>query len=256
MASKPPTITSVSNPKESIAQTLLSRAHPPEIASQIFTDKVKLRPLYLKPSEPSPHNAQQARRLKRIHAQESRKKKQKPKPLSSREKRALCLYDIPKSNQKYSIYEPLYRMWIGYIQEVLDISRSLPISSGTAAKLCSADYHGALLTVTRSRCVSRVGVEGIVVKDMKHAFEIVTKNDEVKLLPKEGTIFKFVIPIPEPKKEGVSEEDSEKTPEDGTPEEEGKKQEDLVFELHGDQFIYRASDRANRKFRPRFLRNL
>lgn len=145
-------------------------------------------------------------------------------------------------------------MWIGYIQEVLDIAKSLPISSGTAAKLCSADYHGALLTVTRSRCVSRVGVEGIVVKDMKHAFEVVTKKDEVKVLPKEGTIFKFTIPIPERKKEGES-EDEKKTDQEGEKQDEGK-QKDLVFELHGNQFMYRAVDRANRKFKSHFLPDL
>lgn len=146
-------------------------------------------------------------------------------------------------------------MWIGYIQEVLDIARSLPISSGTAAKLCSADYHGALLMVTRSRCVSRVGVEGIVVKDTKHAFEIVTRKDEVKVLPKEGTIFRFTIPIPERKKEGELEDKVKKKMEqDG--EQEGGKQKDLVFELHGSQFIYRAVDRANRKFKSHFLPDL
>jgi ribonuclease P protein subunit POP4 len=36
--------------------------------------------------------------------------------------------------------------------------------------------------------------------------------------------------------------------------ENGKK--DLVFELHGDQFEYRAADRANRKFKSHFLSDL
>lgn len=147
-------------------------------------------------------------------------------------------------------------MWIGYIQEVLDIAKSLPISSGTAAKLCSADYHGALLTVTRSRCVSRVGVEGIVVKDMKHAFEVVTKRDEVKILPKEGTIFKFTIPISEMKKDIGSKEETKQKTEQEEGEQVGGKQKNLVFELHGNQFIYRAVDRANRKFKSHFLPDL
>ena len=37
---------------------------------------------------------------------------------------------------------------------------------------------------------------------------------------------------------------------------EEKKPKDLVFELHGDQFKYRAADRANRKFKSHFLPDL
>lgn len=111
----------------------------------------------------------------------------------------------------------------------------MPVSSGTAARLCSCDFHGAELEVVRSRCVSRVGVKGIVVKDSKFAFQIVTEKDQVKVVPKEHTIFRFAVPKP------------------GIPKEE---QKDLVFELHGDQFIIRATDRANRKFKPHFLPDL
>ncbi|RDL39814.1 Uncharacterized protein BP5553_04154 [Venustampulla echinocandica] len=221
-----------------IAVSLLSRAHSPTTASTIFTEKIKTRPLYLKPSDPDSNtaNAQQARRRSRQRAIESRKKKLKPQPLSSRQKRALCLYDIPKSAQKYSIYEPLHKMWIGYIQEVLG-EKCTPVTAATAAKLCSADFHGAEVEVVRSRCVGRVGTKGIVVKDSKFVFEIVTKKDQVKVLPKEHTMFRFTVPPP------------------GSAAEE-EKVVDLVFELHGDQFIYRAADRANRKFKSHFQPDL
>lgn len=133
-------------------------------------------------------------------------------------------------------------MWIGYIHEVLGEGR--PISPGTAAKLCSADFHGAEVEVVRSRCVSRVGVKGIVVKDSKFTFEVVTRADRVKVVPKEHTVFRFVVPR-------LGQEGEEK----GEEGERGNKQE-LVFELHGDQFIFRAVDRANKKFKPKFLRDV
>jgi ribonuclease P protein subunit POP4 len=215
-----------------VAIALLSRAHSPDSTTRIFIEKVKTRPLLLKPSEPS--NGQQHRRIERQRKLASRRKKQKPKPLSSREKRALCLYEIPPEQQKYSIYEPLHRMWLGYMQEVLG-ENCTPVTGAAAAKLCSADFHGAKLEVVRSRCVSRVGVQGIVVKDSKFAFEIITSGNSLKLVPKEHTIFKFVVPRP------------------GN---EGEEKKDLVFELHGDQFIYRAADRANRKFKGHFLPDL
>jgi ribonuclease P protein subunit POP4 len=131
-------------------------------------------------------------------------------------------------------------MWIGYIQEVL--GTGVPISTGTAAKLCSADYHGAEFEVVRSRCVSRVGVKGIVVKDSKFTFEIITKKDQLKTVPKEHTVFRFRVPRPE---KGSEEEEEEK-----------EQLKDFVFELHGDQFIFRAADRANRKFKPKFNADL
>ncbi|KAH8678644.1 ribonuclease P complex subunit Pop4 [Tricladium varicosporioides] len=241
--------------KESLALSLLSRAHSPERANQIFTEKVVQRPLYLKPTEPSLQNGQKARRLARQRTLESRRKKLKPKPLSSRQKRALCIYDIPKSQQKYSIYEPLHNMWVGYIHEVLGEGR--PVTAAAAAKLCSADYHGAELEVARSRCVGRVGVKGIVVKDGKFSFELITKNNKLKLIPKEHTIFRFrVPPLPGKNEEGKGKDSTLKDEIVGEEKKSNEEEKDLMFELHGDQFIFRAADRANKKFKGHYLPDL
>jgi ribonuclease P protein subunit POP4 len=230
-----------------VAFSLLSKAHSPETAERIYHDKIRKRPLHLKPTEPD--TAQQTRRLARQLKLSKLKKKTKPAPLSARQKRALMLYEIPKSEQKYEIYEPLNRMWIGYIQEVLGLGEGGGVVTNVAgAKLCSADFHGAELEVVRSRCVSRVGLKGIVVKDSKFVFEVVTKGNAVKVLPKEHTIFRFTIPLPGKKAEAGKEEVEKVEPE--------KEAKELVFELHGDQFEYRAADRANRKFKSHFLPDL
>ncbi|CZS89038.1 related to ribonuclease P protein subunit p29 [Rhynchosporium agropyri] len=238
---------------QDIGRSLLARAFSPDTAGRIFTERVKTRPLHLKPTEPS--TAQQQRRLVR-KAKESRKKKQKPAPLSARQKRALCLYDIPKSQQKYAIYEPLHKMWVGYIQELLwEDGVMRQVTPSMATRLCSADFHGAELEVVRSRCVSRVGVKGIVVRDSRYVFEVVTKGDGVKILPKEHTVFRFT--VPRPKKDGGDADGEAK--DDGQVEGEKKVLEvpkDVIFELHGDQFEYRAADRANRKFKSHYLSDL
>ncbi|RFU25137.1 hypothetical protein B7463_g11203, partial [Scytalidium lignicola] len=230
----------MSTKDNNLTLSLLSRAHSPESTTRIFNEKIKQRPLLLKPTEGN--NAQQYRRLQRQRKIQQRKKKLKPAPLSAREKRALCIYDIPKEAQKYKIYEPLNKMWIGYILEVLG-SNFMPITGTTAAKLVSADYHGALLEVVRSRCVGRVGITGIVVKDSKFVFELITKNDELKIVPKEHTIFKFTVPS---RMEGD-------TTIENAPAGSEKPVQQLVFELHGNQFIHRAADRANKKFKSHFL---
>jgi ribonuclease P protein subunit POP4 len=75
-------------------------------------------------------------------------------------------------------------LWVGYMREVLgvnDTARTVYLTPGSSGQmLASADMHGALLTVARSRCVSRVGLEGIVVRDTRFTFEIITRKNVVK----------------------------------------------------------------------------
>lgn len=118
------------------------------------------------------------------------------------------------------------------MREVLNLSggKRAYVEPQTAGPMLStADYHGALVDVVRSRCVSRVGLKGIVVKDTKFTFEMVTAKDELKTVPKEHTVFRFEVPF----------EESEDT----------ERRQPLVFEIYGHQFESRAPDRANKKFR-------
>ena len=169
----------MANKNSHIAHDLLSRAFSPDEADRIFKEKVKQKPLLLRPTESDPTNARELRRRERERKQALRTKQQKPKPLTAREKRELNIYSIPTEARKYSLYEPLHRMWVGYIQEVLG-EGCMPVTATTAGKLCSADFHGAEMEVVRARCVGRVGLKGIVVKDTKFTFEIITRKNELK----------------------------------------------------------------------------
>lgn len=225
-------------PPEHIAEELLQRAYEPETASRIFNEKVKKIPLLLRPTSPDPSiNARAKRQYERHQKEKLQRKSKKPKPLSAKQKRALCVYEMPKDQRKYAIYEPLHRMWCDYMREILGLKagKTYVDASGAGPMLVTADYHGALVEVVRSRCPSRVSLRGIVVKDTKHTLEIITKGNELKIVPKEQTIFRFEVPLEEKEEE----------------EEEGgdEKRKPLVFELHGHQFEYRAPDRANKKFK-------
>ncbi|KAK3619606.1 hypothetical protein LTR56_023891 [Elasticomyces elasticus] len=226
-----------SEPQEHIAETLLKRAHSPDLAATIFREKVKQRPLLLRPTSPDPElNARSKRQYERLQKAKKDRKSNKPKPLSAKQKRALCIYEIPKEQQKYAIYEPLHQMWCGYMREILGLTdgkRSYVEASSVGPILVSADYHGALLEVVRSRCGSRVGGKGIVVKDTKFTFELVTSKNELKIMPKEHTVFSFEVPL--------------ESKEDG-----GEEPKPLIFEIHGSQFENRATDRANKKVKQHF----
>lgn len=168
-----------------IAHELLQRAHSPDTANQLFTERIKQKPLFLRPTSPTPADNRARRRLHRLRKKEYFYRKQKPKPLSAREKRISGIYDIPKEECKYEIFKGLHKLWVEYMQEVLDIKdRRGNIPPVTAqshgSKLASADFHGAEIEVVRSRCASRVGMKGIVVRDTKFTFVVVTEKDEAK----------------------------------------------------------------------------
>lgn len=168
-----------------VAQQLLQKAHSPDTASAIFTEKLLHRSLHLgaTSSDPSSKDARSQRRLKRLHKESKSKKRRKVKPLSAKEKRVLGVYDIPDDARRYELYEPLHKMWLGYMWEILgmDAERGAFVTpQNKGSILASADYHGAMISVARSRCASHVGLSGIVVRDTKFTFQMVTGRNELK----------------------------------------------------------------------------
>ncbi|KAF7620248.1 putative ribonuclease P complex subunit Pop4 [Aspergillus flavus] len=237
-------------PKPHIAQTLLSRAHSPDTASQLFKERIKQKPLYLRPTSPTPEDNRDRRRRHRLQKKAYFLRKQKPRPLSAREKRVSGIYDLPKEECKHAIFKGLHAMWVEYMRDVLDIGgRKAEEVNVTAlshgSKLVSADFHGAEVEVVRSRCAGRVGVRGIVVRDTKFTFVVVTEGDEVKTLPKEQTIFRFRVPLSAPRQDEMD------VTEDAGANAGSSARKELTFELHGSQFLNRPVDRANKKFKWR-----
>ncbi|THW16612.1 RNase P/MRP, p29 subunit [Aureobasidium pullulans] len=226
-----------SSEKEHPALGLLTRAHDPSISSQIFREKVQNRPLLLRPSSPDPREDARSKRQKaRLEKAKANRKSKKPRPLTAKQKRELGIYDIPKEQQKYDIYVPIWKLWCAYMREILGMEKSRYVNAaGVGPLLASADYHGAMVDVVRCRCVGRVGIRGIVVKDTKFTLEIITGKNELKTVPKEYTVFRFEVPFVEEDNDG----DSQMT----------EPQKPFIFELHGSQFQNRAADRAARKFK-------
>ncbi|PWY96616.1 ribonuclease P complex subunit Pop4 [Aspergillus sclerotioniger CBS 115572] len=239
--------------KPHIAHTLLTRAHSPDTAQTLFTERIKQKPLYIRPTSPTPSDNRSRRRLHRIRKKTYFLRKQKPQPLSAREKRATGLHALPKEECKYAIFQELHGMWVRYMQEMLELGEKKfkPPMNPTAhgSKLVSADFHGAEVEVVRSRCEGRVGVRGIVVRDTKFTFVVVTRGDEVKTIPKEQTIFRFWVPLPV--SEAAMDVDGAGTSSTEVGDAGAGKGKELVFELHGSQFQNRPVDRANKKFKWR-----
>lgn len=261
------------------AHTLLSRSHSPDTASRIFTEKLKNKPLLVNPTASATRDKRALRRHIRQHRQAYFLRKRKPQPLSAKEKRQRGVFKLKKEEIKYEIYRGLHRMWVRYMLEVLGFVKegkevvSSAGGSGDGAKrqitvtaqyhgplLASADFHGAEVEVVRCGDVGKVGIRGIVVRDTKYTFVVVTRGDEVKVLPKRDTVFRYEIPLPGPQGSlaqngGAEDRDVHGDPAAATApapvqdSADAGRSKSLVFELHGNQFEFRPADRANRKFK-------
>ncbi|KAF1965220.1 RNase P/MRP, p29 subunit [Bimuria novae-zelandiae CBS 107.79] len=226
---------------DAFPKALLARAHPPAVAEALYTERVVKRPLYIRATSPQP--SARATRRKELNARKEKARARstlKPRPLSAAKKRALGLLEIPKAQQKYEIYEGLHKLWAGYMAEILglngDGAKAFVTPGSSGQQLASADMHGAVMEIVRSRCPSRVGLKGIVVRDTKFTIELITEKNRVKAVPKEHTVFRFEVPVP------GKEDGDEKRP--------------LVFEILGEQFQTRGPERANRKFRMHYQPDL
>ena len=136
--------------------------------------------------------------------------RKKAKYLTSRERRDLGLYKLPRKSKdlKYKDMKPLHKLWQGYVSEVLGLDHSREEESPQAInsghfnavldeqlqlRLCRCDFHGALIKVTKSSNPSLLGMQGIVVMETKNAFLLLDKRNIVKNIPKCGCSFTFVV---------------------------------------------------------------
>ncbi|KAJ1342588.1 hypothetical protein BSLG_002905 [Batrachochytrium salamandrivorans] len=88
------------------------------------------------------------------------------------------------------------------------------------AKLVKADFHGAFLTVVKTKCPSNVGISGIVIKDTENMFHMITRQNKLKVIPKQGNVFTFCVG-------------------------------NALLTLYGNQFCTRPADRASKKFKAK-----
>lgn len=147
-----------------------------------------------------------------------KEKKRKAKGLNAKERRRLKIFQLKPEHQKYELFLPLHDLWKQYI---VDLCNGLKPGSNPhmiQQKLLKADFHGAVLTVIRSKCPSYVGLTGILVQELKHIFKIIAKDDKLKVIPKRNSVFSVEIG-------------------------------DFVTHIYGSKFELRSSERSAKKFK-------
>lgn len=150
----------------------------------------------------------------------AKRKTKKAKGLNARQKRAMKIFDIKPEHQRYELFLPLHELWKQYITDLCCGLKPTSSSQFVQQKLLKADFHGAIITVVRSKCPSYVGTTGILVQEFKHVFKIITKEDKLKMIPKRNSVFAVEI-------------------------------NGFVSHIYGSKFEQRASERSAKKFKVR-----
>ncbi|XP_070254508.1 ribonuclease P protein subunit p29 isoform X1 [Myotis yumanensis] len=177
----------------------------------------------------TPHMSQSAREdqlqrkavvLEYFTRRRGKEQRRRARGLSARQRRALRLFDIKPEQQRYDLFLPLHELWKQYIRDLCNGLRPDTQPQAIQAKLLKADLHGAIVSVTKSKCPSYVGVTGILLQETKHVFKIITKEDRLKVIPKLGCVFSVET--------------------DG-----------FVSYIHGSKFQLRSSERSAKKFKAK-----
>ncbi|XP_028931661.1 ribonuclease P protein subunit p29 [Ornithorhynchus anatinus] len=149
-----------------------------------------------------------------------KEKRRRSKGLSARRRRDLRLFEIKPEQQRYDLFLPLHKLWKEYIRDLCNGLRPDTQPHVIQSKLLKADLHGAIISVTKSKCPSYVGITGILLQEMKHIFKIVTKDDKLKVIPKSNCVFSVEI--------------------DG-----------FITYIYGSKFQLRSSERSAKKFKAK-----
>uniref|UniRef100_A0A9L0K4H9 Ribonuclease P protein subunit p29 n=1 Tax=Equus asinus TaxID=9793 RepID=A0A9L0K4H9_EQUAS len=172
------------------------------------------------PAGPRGPAAAQGRGSGVLHSPQAEGEERKSRGLSARQRRALRLFDIKPEQQRYSLFLPLHELWKQYIRDLCNGLKPDTQPQLIQAKLLKADLHGAIVSVTKSKCPSYVGVTGILLQETKHVFKIITKEDRLKVIPKLNCVFTVEI--------------------DG-----------FISYIYGSKFQLRSSERSAKKFKAK-----
>ncbi|KAI5804993.1 Rof/RNase P-like protein [Geopyxis carbonaria] len=224
---------------------LISAHYPAASVPSIISNKLSKQPFPLLPTSTSAVTPLLNARDKRRAAAATKKttKHKRPQPLTARERRALQVHKIPAIDATYDKFRVLHELWLSYARELVSLGGG---ASAMAGRVAAGDLHGAEVEVVRCRCVDRVGIRGIVVKETKCVLEIVRREGGLRHIPKEGTVFRVEVLLDEPSNDG-------KAVGEGEAEAETVKAEErkMVFDIHGSMFMFRAAERAGKKFKSK-----
>ncbi|XP_062715134.1 ribonuclease P protein subunit p29 [Aedes albopictus] len=117
------------------------------------------------------------------------------KKLSRKEIAQMGIYALPEDTIRYQQVVPLHRLWCGYMARYLGKEKLPDVIESQytqfALDILKADYHGAKISVVRTKNPSLVGIRGIVILETKGTFKVVSKDNKVRTVPKADSVFQI-----------------------------------------------------------------
>ncbi|OQR84177.1 hypothetical protein ACHHYP_13741 [Achlya hypogyna] len=156
-------------------------------ATEDFVEKIKSKALQLG----NPHKA-------KCNANAASVASQFAKRMSQTQRRAAGFHSATPAIP-YATAMTLNEMWKQYMTDLIgNEGIAASATAGAAfetcpfgAKLLKADFHGCLLRVVRASNPGVLGLQGIVLDELKNVFRLLTPKDKVVVVPKAGSSFAF-----------------------------------------------------------------
>ena len=158
------------------------------------------------------------------------KSKARKKVMSCKERKKSGLFDLSNLQVDYKDFLPLHELWKQYMSDWLNSDFSDEARPLDENKLLKADFHGAVISVVRSKVPQHVGIQGILILETLNVFRIMTTGGLKCILfflcifysavPKKNTIFCFTIGV-------------------------------FTITLYGNSLIMRSEERSVRKFKTK-----
>lgn len=117
------------------------------------------------------------------------------------------IFEINEGEIKFKDMIPIHMMWKEYMRDLVgNVSQLtekdqkpksnesiITLRTGLLLKVLKADLHGAIISVFESKSC-QVGLEGIIVKESRQTFTIITPDDRLKTLSKANMTFLLKLP--------------------------------------------------------------
>ncbi|KAJ3618855.1 hypothetical protein MTP99_005660 [Tenebrio molitor] len=118
--------------------------------------------------------------------------------LTRKERKRLDVLKLPKSDWNYDSLEGIRQMWRQYMRQNLELAGPAPNCgdqdwSNFSTILARSELIGSEIKVVRSQVPSHVGLNGTVVLETKMTFQVVTPQSKFKIIPKNTSVFEFVL---------------------------------------------------------------
>ncbi|PIN18476.1 Ribonuclease P [Handroanthus impetiginosus] len=111
--------------------------------------------------------------------------KRSRKHMSMKQHKRSGSFDFPKEFHNFEIFKPMHEKWKSYVQQLLKIVGKDQL----AQCFLNADLHGAIILVVQCKVASYVGIHGIMVRETKETFGIITEDNKFRVVPKKLSVF-------------------------------------------------------------------